>query len=397
MSTGYPLVDLLEAAGYTIDARRLDRVFHDARGPITGDVLVTVDAAAGLIEGLVRNCYHTRIVLDPATGQVIDCDCGCKDWLQAGGKAFRRPCKHILGTAVDAPTLVQTPAAPAAAPLSAPPPAAPADPDPDLLTFNQRVRRAIGQAIARLADQVEGLLRAGETPFLIGPTGCGKTSAVRLVATRNAWGLEEVAGAASFADADLVGIHTNQLEHTGVLARAFRRARSGETVLVFLDELTRFNVRVPDLLMRPLLPLAHDVAWALRIPAEDGEPVRLVEAPVWGVEWAPARRTPLVLAANPWGSVLDSALVRRATPVEVNFDPAVAALCQGATRTIVETSWKLVTEGQLPLPVEYQALGRIEAPTDTAFVGPYLARLRAVDRPAAEGFRTLLAGMGVPL
>ncbi|MCX6028019.1 MAG: hypothetical protein NT169_01800, partial [Chloroflexi bacterium] len=208
---------------------------------------------------------------------------------------------------------------------------------------------------------------------------------------------EEVAGASSFADADLVGIKTNQMEHTGVLARAFRRARSGETVLVFLDELTRFNVRVPDLLMRPLLPISHEVAWAMQIPAEDGQAVRLVEAPVWGVEWAPVQRTPLVLACNPWGAALDSALVRRALPLEIGFEPAVAQLFTGAAKTIIETSWKLVTEGNLPLPVEYQALSKADDPASIAFAMPYLARLSAVDRPAAEGFKKLLEGMGVRL
>jgi hypothetical protein len=187
------------------------------------------------------------------------------------------------------------------------------------------------------------------------------------------------------------------MTHTGVLARAFQRARRGETVLVFLDELARFNVRVPDLLMRPLLPIAPEVAWAMQIPAEPGQAVRLVEAPVWGVEWAPVERTPFVLAANPWGAALDPALVRRATPVEVNFAPDVATLCAGKTKTVLETSWKLVTEGQLPLPVEYQALGLLTQPDDLAFVGPYMARLRAVDRPAAEGFKKLLEGMGVKL
>ncbi len=395
--TGHVLVDQLQAAGFIIDSRRLNRVFNDPKGPITGAVQIACQPTE--IRGLVKGVYHAVIRLQG--GQVTDCDCDCPDWFQSGGKAARIPCKHILGTAVDAENaFVAAQAAPAGPPPPVMPttpaaPAVPAPPDPDALTFNQQVGRAIGQAVSKLADQVEGLLKAGETPFLIGPTGCGKTSAVRLVATRNGWGLEEVAGAPSFADADLVGIHTNQMEHTGVFARAFRRARAGETVLVFLDELTRFNLRVPDLLMRPLLPIGPDVAWSLQIPAGEGESVRLIEAPVWGVEWAPAKRTPMVLAANPWGASLDPALVRRAVPLEIGFDPAVAALFQGPARTVVETSWKLVTEGQLPLPVEYQALGRATDPRATDFVPAYLARLRAVDKPAAEGFKKVLEGMGV--
>ena len=392
--TGHVLVDQLQAAGFIIDQRRLDRVFNDPKGPITGAIQLACQPTE--IRGLVKGVYHAVIRLQG--GQVTDCECDCPDWLKSGGAAGRVPCKHILGVAVDAEhAFLAAQAAPASPPVAATPatPAAPAPADPDVLTFSQKVRRAIGEAVSQLADQVEGLLKAGETPFLIGPTGCGKTSAVRLVATRNGWGLEEVAGAPSFADADLVGIHTNQMEHTGIFARAFRRARTGETVLVFLDELTRFSLRVPDLLMRPLLPIESDVAWALQIPAGADESVRLIEAPVWGVEWAPAQRTPMVLAANPWGASLDPALVRRAVPLEIGFDPAVAALFQGPAQTVIETSWKLVTEGQLPLPVEYQALGRATDPRATDFVPAYLARLRAVDKPAAEGFKKVLEGMGV--
>ena len=39
--------------------------------------------------------------------------------------------------------------------------------------------RAIADAVEAIADKVEALLVQDEVPFLIGPTDCGKTSAVR--------------------------------------------------------------------------------------------------------------------------------------------------------------------------------------------------------------------------
>jgi hypothetical protein len=393
--TGYTLVDLLRDAGFTIDQRRLDRVFHDPKGPITGAVQVI--ATPTEIQGLVKGVYHAVIRLQG--GQVADCDCDCPDWFQSGGKAARLPCKHILATAVDAPWPV-TGAAPTAMPAtdSTPMPPLPVTPepvDPDTLTFNRRVRRAIGQAVAHLADLVEPILQADKTPFLIGPTDVAKTSAIRLVALRHGWGFEALDGMSSFADADLVGLRTDHAVYASVIARAFQRARSGDTVLLFLDELTRLNQRAMDVLMRPLLPIPAEVAWAQRVPTDDGQAVRMVEVPMWGLDWAPVDRCKVALACNPWGSALDPALVRRTVPLEVGFDPAVAALFQKPARDAIETSWKLVTEGQLPLPIGYTLLAEAADPADLGFAPTYFAQLRAIDRPAAEGFRKLLEGMGI--
>jgi hypothetical protein len=391
--TGYAIVDLLRDAGFTIDQRRLDRVFRDPKGPITGKVSVTATPAE--IQGLVKGVYHAVIRLQG--GQVTDCDCDCPDWFQSGGKAARIPCKHILATAVDAPWPFVSPApAPArAAAALDDEPHSPGAPDPDTLTFNQRVRRAIGQAVARLADLVDPILRADRTPFLIGPTDVAKTSAIRLVAIRNGWAFEALDGMSSYADADLVGLRTDHGIYASVIARAFQRARGGECVLLFLDEVTRLNQRALDVMMRPLLPIGCEVAWAQRVPADDGQAVRMVEVPMWGLDWAPVSRCKVALACNPWGAPLDPALVRRTVPLEVGFDPAVAALFQKPARDAIETSWKLVTEGQLPLPIGYTLLAEASDPADLSFAPIYFAQLRAIDRPAAEGFRKLLEGMGV--
>ncbi len=394
LPTGYPVVDLLAGAGYVIDRKRLDRVFSDPRGrPVHGNVSIT--ATPQEITGVVKGTYHTRITLQPQ----VECDCDCPDWFQSGGKAARTPCKHILGTAVDTPWPAPAQAtAPIPQPVVAPPPSTSAPASVELgLSFAGQVQRSIGRAVARLADQVAAILTQDRVPFLIGPTDVAKTSAVRLVAVRNGWAFEAVDGMSSFSDADLVGLRTDHICAPGVIARAFSRARAGETVLALFDECTRFNQRALDVLMRPLLPIPPEVAWAQHIPADDGHPVRMVEAPLWGVDWAPVSRCKLALACNPWGAALDPALVRRVVPVEVTFDTAVAALFQTPARDAIETSWKLVTEGQLPLPIGYTLLSGADDPADLAFLDIYFAQLRAVDRPAAEGFRKVLEGMGLKL
>jgi hypothetical protein len=175
----------------------------------------------------------------------IDCaggasKCTCPDFLKRGQ---RTACKHLIALAQVGDSRLAA-GMPVATPAPAPQSTLDSQPDlPDFESaagsFRDQVRSAISHAIANLADLVEACLLAGEIPFLIGPTGCGKTSAVRLVAVRNGWGFEEVAGSESFADADLLGLRTDHMEQPGVLARAFRRAREGAEVCLFLDEAYR--------------------------------------------------------------------------------------------------------------------------------------------------------------
>ena len=385
------LLDLLRQWG-TVDQRRVERAQEIVD---LGRVRVST-ATAQEIAGEIVGRYRTSITLDATNPSVLDLECDCPDWQQRG-QHFSQPCKHLLALALEVGAvpdngtvvLITPPQAVAAQPpLASPPPLSPA------ATFRDRILQAVAGAISALADQVEGVLAAGEVPFLIGPTGCGKTSAVRLVATRNAWGFEEVSGSPSFADADLAGVKmAGGVELAGPFARAFRRARDGEVVLLFIDEFLRFNTRAQDILVRPLLPTPPSVAQAMGIRTD--ELVRLLEAPLWGVEWAPCSRARLAIACNPWGSVLDPAVVRRVTPVPVAFAPAVARLFTTPIQNAIEASWKAVQGGQLPLPIEYQALTTAEAPDDRRFLAAYFGRLGAIDPAAAEGFRKVLQGIGV--
>ena len=385
------LLDLLRQWG-TVDQRRVERAQEIVD---LGRVRVST-ATAQEIAGEIVGRYRTSITLDATNPSVLDLECDCPDWQQRG-QHFSQPCKHLLALALkvgavpdNGMVVLITPpqAVVAQPPLASPPPLSPA------ATFRDRILQAVAGAIAALADQVEAVLAAGEVPFLIGPTGCGKTSAVRLVATRNAWGFEEVSGSPSFADADLAGVKmAGGVELAGPFARAFRRARDGEVVLLFIDEFLRFNTRAQDILVRPLLPTPPSVAQAMGIRTD--ELVRLLEAPLWGVEWAPCSRARLAIACNPWGSVLDPAVVRRVTPVPVAFAPAVARLFTTPIQNAIEASWKAVQGGQLPLPIEYQALTTAEAPDDRRFLAAYFGRLGAIDPAAAEGFRKVLQGIGV--
>ncbi len=333
---------------------------------------------------------HYRVILRRDGGGQRSCT--CPDFQKRGGQVA---CKHLIALALEMDSLLgrDTPAESPEGdgPAEEPPPSAPAE--PARTPFQEQVREAVGRAIAALASQVAACLAAGEIPFLVGPTGSGKSSAVRRVAVVRGWGLEEVAGSPSFADADVVGLRTERMEQPGILARAFRRARAGETVLCFFDEMLRFNVRVQDLLLRPLQPTPASVARSLGLGVD--EPVRLVEAPLWGVEWAPVRRVHLVLAANPWGARPDPALVRRVWPIQVALSQEVAGLFQPPLADAIQASWRAVEQGELPLPLEYQALAQARHPEDSAILAGYLVRVAAVDRAAAEGFRAILEGMGV--
>ena len=72
--------------------------------------------------------------------------------------------------------------------------------------FNEHVRREISKAVSSLAENVLAVLKEGYVPFLLGPTGVGKTSAIRQVALATQSLLIEHAGADLFTDSDLVGV-----------------------------------------------------------------------------------------------------------------------------------------------------------------------------------------------
>ena len=332
----------------------------------------------------------------------IELDCECINWrtnrgVQDGTKNTQ-PCKHILALAKDAtiPTYVHLDLSKKIPVSSISKPTIPTmTPTPHEQSFSELVSAQIHQAIETLSFEIEAILLAGGVPLVIGPTGSGKTSAHRMIALRQSWRLVEQAGAASYSDADLVGIvHVNGVPFPGPVADAFGAARLlGETALLFLDEFTRFNARAQEALMRPLLPIAADAAQAMGV--ETDVAVRITSAPFWGTEWAPAEKVQMSLACNPWGTPLDPALIRRTQPIFANFPAAVADVFDKPVATAIKATWSAVSEGRWPLPIEYQALAQAAGPDDTHIFAAYTNKLRALDPAAAEGFAATLQGLGL--
>jgi hypothetical protein len=349
--------------------------------------------------------YNLEMVLLHDKNEV-EISCSCPDWFAAGGAQEQegslntRPCKHLLAfaekciippqNAVDFSRPVDVrPLTKAKKSASAKSNTASA-----ALPFGEQVSDEIGLAITNLSFDIEELLLDGQVPLVIGPTGCGKTSAHRMIALRNKQSLVESAGAASYSDADMVGIvHVNGDPFPGPIADAFSAAREmDENVLLFLDEFTRFNARAQEALMRPLLPIAADAAQAMGIDTQ--VPVRITSAPFWGTEWGPAEKIQMSLACNPWGTTIDPALIRRTTPVFAGFPDDLAELFSDKVGQAIKASWSAVEDGRWPLPIEYQALAKAKSPDDASIFRAYSHRLRAIDPAAADGFTATLQSLG---
>jgi hypothetical protein len=162
----------------------------------------------------------------------------------------------------------------------------------------------------------------------------------------------------------------------------------GENVLIFLDEFLRFSLRAQESMMRVLLPKNAEIAKAMGI--DHNGPIRITSAPFWGETWAPADLCHIVLAANPWGNIPDSALLRRVEPISVEFNPKVLDLFTGKARDAIHVSWKGVKDNSLPLPIEYSQLLNARTPDDLSFIAGYLARVHVIDPTAEKSFTTLL-------
>ena len=349
--------------------------------------------------------YNLEFILHHDKNEV-EIACSCPDWFAAGGaqesegSLNTRPCKHLLAFA-DKCVIPPRFSVDFLAPVDIRPltkgkksTGAKKNTTSTALPFGEQVSDEIGLAITNLSCDIEEILLDGQVPLVIGPTGCGKTSAHRMIALRNKQSLVESAGAASYSDADMVGIvHVNGDPFPGPLADAFSAAREmDESVLLFLDEFTRFNARAQEALMRPLLPIAADAAQAMGIDTD--VPVRITSAPFWGTEWGPAEKIQMSLACNPWGTTIDPALIRRTTPVFAGFPDDLAELFSDKVGQAIKASWSAVEDGRWPLPIEYQALAKANSPDDASIFRAYSHRLRAIDPAAADGFTATLQSLG---
>ncbi len=377
-------------AGFKVDQARLKRA-NDIRAAqpnveskTNGDTVVET----------TMHSYAVRWEITPrGDDAVIRPSCTCPDWADRG-RYSNLLCKHLLSTAIHSGDLF---AATSLKPISADivfPTKEEKQSVEQVEDFNECVRREISKAVSSLAENVLAVLKEGYVPFLLGPTGVGKTSAIRQVALATQSLLIEHAGADSFTDSDLVGVEMPSGKRMpGPIGNALTHAREmGEPVLLFLDEFLRYNSRAQESLMRLLLPIPAEITRVMGI-SHDGA-IRATSAPFWGDEWAPAESVSIVLAANPWGNVPDPALVRRTVPIMVGFDNSVAGLFSQKTRAAVDLSWKGTADGSLPLPIEYGELARAHSADDPAILSRYTNRLMALDPAAAKGFETLLGNLG---
>ena len=359
-------------AGMLVEEKRLKR---------SESLASTIGAHHHLVGGKLNSAICTiihgftvewKIAVNPPTNTArVTPACNCADWLQSGGWTEKRPCKHLLALAVvtDIPPLVQ-PLKPEAHVAqeqtggAAPQPAASTSVAPPEPLFGDQIANIIDQAISRIADQVREILSQGLVPLLVGPTGSGKTSAIRRVAQSLDYRLVEHAGSESYTDSDLVGVMMpSGLRMPGPVAQALGHARElGEPVLLFLDKFTRYHLRAQESLIRLLLPIDANVVRSLGIEFDGA--VCATSAPFWGDEWAPADTVHIALACNPWGTPLDPALVRRTVPVMVEFATQVADLFDRKLATAIKLSWTGTQDGTLPLPLEYGELVRAASPDD---------------------------------
>lgn len=358
------------------DTGRVNR----ARDEVFGTVALTEQS--GAMARFTASVKHTVSLVHEAPG--IQGKCSCQDFTTRQMERHLA-CKHLVAVAMwlddrgmNPEDLVQ-PGAAVSAGSTWP---------------NVALRLAVGAAISKLANTIGAFLLEGEAPLVIGPTGVGKTTALHKVAEILDFGMEEVAGSESWTEADLIGTWTPAREWVwGPIGRAFERAKKGP-VIMFVDEVTRFNPRAADILLRAIQPLTASLArrMGLSIPAGVDE-VFVAEAPLLGYrQWTPADNLLWVAAGNPGINPLDPALVRRFLVLEAKLDRAILTALPADVQTLIGSLWDSYESGELPLPLEYQQLARAKDATDLFRL--YHARLRALDTIAAEAVLRVLEGHG---
>ena len=191
-------------AGFTIEPARLKRASDirsvdkpNVESRLNGETLVEIS----------MNSYAVRWEITPrGEDAVVRPSCTCPDWADRG-RYTNTLCKHLLSAALQNGGLFA--AVVKLKPISADivfPTKAEKQKVEQVEDFNGQVQREISKAVASLAADVLAVLKEGYVPFLLGPTGVGKTSAIRQVALATQSLLIEHAGADSFTDSDLVGV-----------------------------------------------------------------------------------------------------------------------------------------------------------------------------------------------
>jgi len=332
--------------------------------------------------------------------------CICGMYLASHNQGVERRdklCSHQIAGLISADNGAITVAIPQATPRQprqANQPSQPSQSIPGQYSFKTKLNKAIGNAIENVIDVTKEVLRKGKHPFLLGPTGCGKTSAISaLIKDREFWlelfknryGIEfdqflpngegmlfdSIAGLETYGDADIVGLITQMKEVASIIARAFAIARSGKFVTVFCDEFKRFDPRVQNFFMTALLPIDATTARSMGIDTD--ESIYRVEAPVWGIEWAPVKHIIWIFGANEWGAAIDPAFARRVQARFIEYSDAALHPLDSDIADFIRQTWQDTRDGLLSLPIEYGLLSTMKNGSDVSIFADWLENLRLID------------------
>lgn len=386
---------------------KLDRIANAQKLLANGAIITITKADDAGVSGTSQKdpnskVYQFRVNFADAT----DTKCSCGYYLEAQNAGVKRPevlCSHQIAGLINAdngavivstPDPVAKPAKerkerkerPAKLPKERKPRTSKGIKVVKSYSFKSKIGREIAKGVEQIARDVLAIIKRGKIPLMSGPTGCGKTSAGRLVARWLNAGLETIAGMESYADADLVGLKTPVGDVLGILARAFLRGRNGEKVVIFIDEVLRFVQRAQNAFMNPLLPTSVEDSVALALEGYDPSfgPTYVTESPAFGRIWTPAKNIVWILGTNPWGAQKDPAFVRRIQAMEVTFNLDILKSVSKPIADFIKLTWDMVDSGSLQLPIEYQAISNMRGPNDYQLITDYLANLKFLDRGQYE-------------
>lgn len=267
--------------------------------------------------------------------------------------------------------------------------------------FRASVQQGISMALDNVAQLILNAHSRNATPFLWGLPGNGKTGGTARYCDQNGFALETISGTETLTSADLLGTPLpDGTRVKGVIARAFERARNGETVVIHLDEVPRFNRRTQDLLMRTLIVVRASTAARMGIPSNDD--CYIAEDALWGIEWAPAQNIKWVLSGNPWGADIDPALADRLLPIQLDYPNSLAELFVKPVADLIKATWNGARPGgaiSVPLPITMRGIETAQHNSDTEPVKAYVERLRILDLSGAtaEAFVKFAKTLGVQL
>lgn len=264
----------------------------------------------------------------------------------------------------------------------------------ELTPFQKNLRTALNEYTRKWAEKlVAGYEKENGNyiPLLVGPSDVGKTYIMAETANALNRRLVTISGMPSFADDIAVGIDTRAIKRRGPIAEAFERARDGEDVLLAIDEVRRFPKTVQDMLIAAvqIVPVHHVRMMGLNV----NEPVRMLQSPLYGLIWAPARKLYIAMGTNPWGTAFDPAFLRRVHPHQITWDDETVRSfgIGGNVRAFIVHTHKMARETEFGMPIGISVITNMSHPTDIEPLKVYMKRLWLLDPIVAEALHGIAA------